>query len=245
MISNSSSIIIATRNSEACLSATLASLDRNWSDRIGEVLFIDGGSRDMTIQIIAQWHRPHRLYRQRGCGIYNALNEGVALARFPWVIFLHSDDIWLAGLTEASLGKAEVVWVGDISFFRRLGEFIYTRRLPFFPKRALRQFPFIFHPNAIYPRDLLCRYPFDEGSGNRRADMQQIAKFASQVRFRRHPTLHYGFRIHGNSTTAAGNAKEGESLAYWFWRVYVFLFYENKRFYRIGGRLLGKRPWKT
>lgn len=239
------SVIIATYNSARYLSETMASIDTNWSEEINEIVFVDGGSTDATREIITRWHRPYVLVQQSGRGIYNALNEGVSRARSTGTMFLHSDDLWLTGIGGMPCADEATVWVGDVGFFREAGHLLYTRRLPFFPRWALRQFPFIFHPNAIYPTNLLRRYPYNESPGNRKADMQQIAAMAMSTGFRRFLGFRYGFRIHAGSTTVTGVAKERERLAFWFWRIYVFLFFEDRRFARIGGRLFGQRPWKA
>lgn len=240
------SLIVATYNSARYLEATLESL----TDFLGpacELIFVDGGSTDETVSIIERYGRGSILLRQRSQGLYEALNEGVAAATAPWIAFLHSDDVWIKPPTieEIPSHPTEEVLVGDVSFFRTPGEILYTRSLRWFPRRALGTFPFIFHPNAIYPKQLLLAHPYNEQLHGRRADMYQIAELGKSVRFRRLRSFKYGFRIHAGSTTVVGvKMNSGENLIFWLWRIYVFIFWEDKRLARIRGMLTGRRIWK-
>lgn len=240
------SLIVATYNSARYLKAALESV----TDFLGpayELIFVDGGSTDETLSIIEHYGRGSILLRQRSRGLYEALNEGVAAATAPWIAFLHSDDLWINPPTieEIPSSPSEEILVGDVSFFRTPGEILYTRSLRWFPRRALRTFPFIFHPNAIYPRQLLLAHPYNERLHGRRADMYQIAELAKSMRFRRLNSFKYGFRIHAGSTTVAGvKNNSDERLLFWFWRIYVFLFWEDRRLARMRGMLTGRRIWK-
>ena len=238
------SVIVATYNSATHVAEALRSLVSNSTGTL-EVIVVDGGSQDGTMNIVTSICPLARIISQRTKGIYGALNEGVAAARSPWVTFLHSDDIWLSmpDPTKLEDSDSDRVWVGDVAFFRRKDEVLYRRRLPVFPDIALRQFPFIFHPNGIYPRGLLVQFPYDEATHGRKADMHQIALLGDKVTFQRMPEFCYGFRIHSESTTVRNVWRERESLLFWIWRIYVFLFFEDNRIARIKSRILGKKSW--
>jgi glycosyltransferase involved in cell wall biosynthesis len=86
-------VIIPAFNAEKTLRACLESvISQTMLDR--EIIVIDGGSRDQTIQIIrdfsqnlASWSsEPDR-------GIYDAANKGIQRARGDWIYFLGADDV--------------------------------------------------------------------------------------------------------------------------------------------------------
>lgn len=89
-------IIIATFNSSRTLQRTLDSvLSQDWQG--WEVLVVDGGSGDNTVEIIEENERRDdriRYVSEQDNGVYDAMNKGIGLARGEWVYFLGSDD-WL------------------------------------------------------------------------------------------------------------------------------------------------------
>jgi hypothetical protein len=88
------SVLIATRDAARGLPRCLESL-RGQSFRDFEVVVMDGGSADGTVEllkaagdVVATWRsEPDR-------GIYSAWNKALALARGEWICFLGADD-WL------------------------------------------------------------------------------------------------------------------------------------------------------
>lgn len=93
------SIIIATYNAEAylnrCLNSILAQSYKNT-----EVIIVDGGSSDNTLNIIRQYSSfITKWISEPDKGIYDALNKGIGLARGKWIYFLGADDILLEGFS--------------------------------------------------------------------------------------------------------------------------------------------------
>lgn len=89
------SIIIPTYNSDKSLSKSLDSvLIQKFSDY--EVLVIDGDSDDDTLSIIKSYDNKFynrlRWIGREDSGIYDAMNNGIDLARGEWLYFLGSDD---------------------------------------------------------------------------------------------------------------------------------------------------------
>jgi len=95
------SVITVTFNAEAfledCLQSIVEQLDADF-----ELIVIDGGSKDSTVDIIkkyensiAYWHsRPDR-------GLTHAFNLGIENSKGRWLIFINADDL-LADLTTLS-----------------------------------------------------------------------------------------------------------------------------------------------
>jgi rSAM/selenodomain-associated transferase 2 len=83
------SVVVPTRNSEASLPTTLASLVTAAVDGlVREVIIVDGGSSDGTAGIADQTGA-RLIVSARGRG--SQLAAGARAARFPWLLFLHAD----------------------------------------------------------------------------------------------------------------------------------------------------------
>ena len=91
------SIFTCTWNSAATLGDTLASLARQ-SFRDFEHIFVDGGSRDGTLDMLAAYAQTapgnKRILHDIGGGISRAMNQGIEAARGEIVAHLHADDYY-------------------------------------------------------------------------------------------------------------------------------------------------------
>ena len=88
------SIVIPVFNSALLLPGCLDSIATQ-SLRDFEVIIIDGGSTDISLDICRRYSErlPHlQLLSEPDNGIYDAMNKGVTLATGEWVYFLGSDD---------------------------------------------------------------------------------------------------------------------------------------------------------
>ncbi|MDW5443939.1 glycosyltransferase family 2 protein [Polaromonas sp. SM01] len=86
------SIVTVTRNCEATLERTLASVRRIKTPAI-QYIVIDGASTDSTPAILARYDDiVDILVSERDSGIYNAMNKGAALASGDYTLFLNGDD---------------------------------------------------------------------------------------------------------------------------------------------------------
>lgn len=239
-------ILIATRNSAKYLAGCLLSARRCFGNQPEvEFLIVDACSTDATLSI-ADDYVPHaRVVRQATPGLYGALNDGVRLARGERILFLHSDDLLLRFDRQLITCSPDRVHYGHTVFLGADGGRLLTRRPPMFHSSWLRHFPFVFHPNAVYPRALLCQYPFDPERHGRKADMAQIACLARVVRFQRTNGIEYGFRMHSGSTSVAANrTREARSMLFWIFRCYLYLGFEDQRVSRVRQRLRGERLWQ-
>lgn len=87
-------VVIPTYNSqnelEVAIKSVQSQLFLNW-----ELLIIDGGSSDNTLDIIRNYaNNDARIsyVSEKDNGVYDAMNKGISLARGEWIYFLGSDD---------------------------------------------------------------------------------------------------------------------------------------------------------
>lgn len=93
MTQPSISVIIPVFNAKRTLPDTLQSV---WEQtfRAHEVLVIDGGSTDGTIEIIqANRSRISHWISESDRGVYDAINKGIRMATGDWIYVLGSDDV--------------------------------------------------------------------------------------------------------------------------------------------------------
>jgi glycosyltransferase involved in cell wall biosynthesis len=89
------SVIIPAYNRAAWVREAAASvLAQTW--REFELLVVDDGSTDATLEALAPFRWQLKLFRRRSRrGVAAARNLGAAAARGQWLAFLDSDDLWL------------------------------------------------------------------------------------------------------------------------------------------------------
>ena len=88
------SIITCTRNSAATLAETIASVASQNYPHV-EHIFVDGGSTDGTLEMIAALCPDATVLENVGGGISAAMNAGIDAARGDVVAHLHSDDYYV------------------------------------------------------------------------------------------------------------------------------------------------------
>jgi glycosyltransferase involved in cell wall biosynthesis len=96
------SIVTCTWNSAATLADTLASVGAQTCQDF-EHIFVDAGSTDATLDMLAAYAGNKVLLRDVGGGISRAMNHGIAAASGEFVAHLHSDDYYISGDVLASV----------------------------------------------------------------------------------------------------------------------------------------------
>jgi len=87
------SIITVVYNGEKYLEKAIKSVINQTYPNV-EYIIIDGGSTDGTLDIIKKYENYIDYWvSEKDCGIYDAMNKGVSLAKGDWVYFLGADDI--------------------------------------------------------------------------------------------------------------------------------------------------------
>jgi len=161
------SIVTCTWNSAATLADTLASVRRQtWRDI--EHIFVDGGSTDGTLEMIAAYPGNKRVLRDVGGGISRAMNQGIDAASGDYVAHLHSDDYYAADDVLATVAerfaRERVDWVVGTVQVLKDGELIPPYPLRPFSFRAFASGrAWVAHPAVFVRRSAFGRVGmFDE-----------------------------------------------------------------------------------
>ncbi|MEM7587469.1 MAG: glycosyltransferase family 2 protein, partial [Acidobacteriota bacterium] len=97
-----------------------------------EVIVVDDGSRDDTVEQLERHHPEVTMLRLDGRGVSAARNAGIAAATSEWLAFLDSDDEWLPGKLEAQLNaladEAELLVCHTDEIWIRKGRRVNPRR---------------------------------------------------------------------------------------------------------------------
>ena len=89
------SIIIPAYNAAKYIRSTIdCALAQSLSEN--EVIVVDDGSTDDTIDILESYGDEIRVIRQENRGVSAARNRGIGEARGQWLAFLDADDLWLS-----------------------------------------------------------------------------------------------------------------------------------------------------
>ena len=89
------SIITVCYNSDEFIIDTINSVNRQTYNDI-EHIFVDGGSSDKTLEIIAKSsQRSNLVISEPDNGVYDAMNKGIGLASGTIICFLNSDDFYI------------------------------------------------------------------------------------------------------------------------------------------------------
>lgn len=121
-------VIVPSYNHGAFLPATLDSIHEQTWPQI-EVIVIDDGSTDDTLNILEPWRqRGVRVVQQAHLGASAARNRGIELASGEFIAFLDSDDLWpRTDMIEAALAllatHPDIGWTfGDAQPFAQHGD---------------------------------------------------------------------------------------------------------------------------
>lgn len=100
------SVITAVYNNEHHIEDALQSVLTQSYPNV-EVIVIDGGSKDRTMEIVRRYQdKIHVLVSERDQGIYDALNKGIQKATGDVIGFLHSDDLFASAQVLETVAKA-------------------------------------------------------------------------------------------------------------------------------------------
>lgn len=150
-----------TLNAVAVLERALASVLRYRSPAL-ELVVLDGGSTDGTLQILQRHDADIDLWRSEpDAGIYDAMNKLLQQATGDWLLFLGADDELLTGPQQLlqHCTRPGTVYYGDVRI--RGSGCVSAGR--FTRYRLMQQN--ICHQAILYPRSVYKRKSYDTGCG--------------------------------------------------------------------------------
>lgn len=105
-MSSGVSVVIAAQNEETLIAECVASI-RQQTLPPAEVLLVDDGSTDRTVEAARDAWPSIRAIRQAAAGPAAAMNHGIREARQPLLAFLDADDLWAPDKLERQLAILE------------------------------------------------------------------------------------------------------------------------------------------
>ncbi|MEI8207710.1 MAG: glycosyltransferase [Methylococcales bacterium] len=101
------SVIIPAFNVQDFIAATIESvLSQSFRDM--EVIVVDDGSTDTTLQVITGFQDPRiRVIHKENCGLSAARNTGIRVAQGRYIALLDGDDVWFPGYAERHVAAME------------------------------------------------------------------------------------------------------------------------------------------
>ena len=206
-MSLSFSIITCTWNSAAWLETCIASVMVQ-EDVDVDMIFVDGGSQDGSLELIRSLDRPYRLLENVRGGISHAMNRGLEIARGDVIAHLHSDDYYLhpkvlkivrQGLQDSGHDWAYGRIEQDIAGRREAEHF----RAPDFSYSRLLRRNFIPHPATFVRRALFERWQGFDTSLRYAMDYDLWLKFSSESPPLQLNTPLAAFRVHQHSASSS------------------------------------------
>lgn len=104
--SNLVSVVIPCFNRESTLARSIHSV-LSQTHRPHEVIVVDDGSTDRSLEVAEQFSDSVRVFSQPNAGAAAARNQGIRLAIGDWIAFLDSDDQWHPEKLELQLDCAQ------------------------------------------------------------------------------------------------------------------------------------------
>lgn len=162
------SIITATYNAESCLENLIKSIIYQKTSEV-ELIIIDGGSNDRTIEIVKKYESNISYWiSEPDQGIYDAWNKGVKAAQGEFIMFLGADDMLLPGALNAYLsfldkkGSNFDIISSKLDYVNDRGVHIRFVGEPWnWNKFKLNRMSFA-HPGMLHNSRMLIKYgPFD------------------------------------------------------------------------------------
>lgn len=177
-------VIVAVFNGAKTLSHLLDSIDSQTYRNV-ELILIDGGSTDGTIEIIMLRQSQISYWiSEPDKGIYDAWNKGLAQAHGDWICFIGADDyFWKNDVLEKMLpflsmsGKPSKLVYSSIAVVTQDGRLLYTVGAPWEKVGGkLRDVMLVPHPGMMHHRSWFDEYGIFDSSFRIAGDYEMLLR---------------------------------------------------------------------
>lgn len=153
------SIIVATLNGSEKLSFLLDNIGSQTSREV-ELIVIDGGSTDGTLEVVGNSHVVNQLVNLPGSGLYRALNEGISRATGQWLYFMGCDDYF----TDDGILQEIIPHLDETKYDFVVGSVIQVPSGKMFSPRPFTQWLYhsLHHQGTFYHRRIFEKYHYNE-----------------------------------------------------------------------------------
>lgn len=211
------SIIIPSYNQGQFIEETIVSVINQHYDNV-EILVIDGGSSDNTIDVLRKYDSVLKYWQSiKDRGQSDAINQGVRLSTGEIVTWLNSDDVLLPGVLEEvnrlSTAYPHVQWfLGNVLWMNKNGEVIRVGKVE---KESrfwnTRQFFSNGGPSAFMRRDCFLKIGALNEEFHYKMDTELWNRYLSKgYRFVRIKKYCWGLRLHENAKMSGHNFKNSK-----------------------------------
>ena len=206
------SIVIPSFNQGRFIEETLRSIIIQKNPQV-EILVIDGGSTDNTLDIIHKYENDIYYWQsQKDKGQSDAINQGISKARGEFVTWLNSDDVFLGGaisnILDAIKENPSTDWfLGNLVWMNKQGELIKVGKVEkenrFWNKRYLFSNG---GPSAIMRKSTLLSLGGVRDDFHYMMDTELWFRYLSQgINFKRINAYLWGLRLHEDAKMSGHN----------------------------------------
>lgn len=202
-------VVVPNLNNARFLRSTLDSIAAQ-SVRDLDVVIVDGGSTDGSVEIIRAWSEDNRAHwiSEPDDGQAQAINKGFRMARGEIVAWLNSDDVYPPGAIKRAIHafaddrSLDVLW-GFCLYVDcdgrpiRIGNPMVCHDLA--ELRGRRNF--VMQPGSWFRRSLFERFGYLDESFRYALDYEFFLRLAGSVKARMVPEIMAHFRLHAASKT--------------------------------------------
>ncbi|WP_288153554.1 glycosyltransferase family 2 protein [Phocaeicola sartorii] len=204
------SIVIATYNAKATLARCLDSIILQKNKEI-ELVIIDGGSQDGTIEIIKRYEKYVTYWKSEpDNGIYDAWNKAIIYTKGKWIEFIGSDDIVLPNslneymeyVKKHNIEDVDIV-TAKIRIVNEKGKFLQSKGEPFVWNKC-RKFMVSPHPSIWHARKLFEEVGLYDISYRSAGDTELLYRKGAKIKSLFFDKEIVQFQIGGTSSSSLG-----------------------------------------
>lgn len=199
-------VIIAVFNGDKYIADAINSVANQTYTNV-ELIVIDGGSKDSTVDIL-RTHTEHISYwvSEPDSGIYDAWNKGLAVANGEWIAFLGCDDVYTPTAIEDYVEYIELHKGEALDFISSRIQLVRSDLQPIkvvgerWTWEVFRKNMNVAHPGALHSRKLFSKYGMFDSRYRMAGDYELLLRARERLTAGFLDTVTVMMRIGGAST---------------------------------------------